>query len=145
MSDEYHPVLIYDADCGFCRWSVAKLLAWDRAGRLRLLTLQEPEASELLASVAPEDRMRSSHLVLTRRAPDGAVVREVHSGGEQVGPLLKLLPGGAPLAALARAVPPRVRDRAYRAVADNRIRVGKLVPAGARARADERLRRRRSR
>ena len=27
--------VLYDADCGFCRWSVARLLAADRAARLR--------------------------------------------------------------------------------------------------------------
>ena len=27
-------VVLYDADCGFCRWAIDKLLVWDRAGRL---------------------------------------------------------------------------------------------------------------
>jgi hypothetical protein len=26
--------LIYDSDCGFCRWLLAKVLAWDRRGTL---------------------------------------------------------------------------------------------------------------
>ena len=33
-------ILLYDADCGFCRWAIDKLLAWDRAGRLRPAALQ---------------------------------------------------------------------------------------------------------
>ena len=27
--------LLYDSDCGFCKWSLDKILLWDRHGRLR--------------------------------------------------------------------------------------------------------------
>ena len=33
--------VLYDGDCGFCKWSLAKLLAWDRRGALRPLPLQD--------------------------------------------------------------------------------------------------------
>ena len=36
------PVL-YDADCGFCKWSLDKLLAWDRRQRLRPVAIQSAE------------------------------------------------------------------------------------------------------
>ena len=42
------PVL-YDADCGFCRWCLAQLLRLDRHGRLRPVALQDPEADLLLS------------------------------------------------------------------------------------------------
>ena len=37
-------IVLYDADCGFCRWSLGKLLAWDRRRLLRPVALQDPEA-----------------------------------------------------------------------------------------------------
>lgn len=43
--------VLYDCDCGFCRWSVGRLLAWDRAGRLRPLAIQSPEGQRLLADL----------------------------------------------------------------------------------------------
>jgi predicted DCC family thiol-disulfide oxidoreductase YuxK len=125
------PVLIYDVDCGFCRWAVALILDWDRGRRLDLMTLQDPRAAGLLASVPAEERMRSSHLVM----PDGTV----HSGGASVEPLARLLPAGTPAALVARAAP-GLMDAGYRLVAGNRMRVSKLVPAGAKRRADERIR-----
>ena len=36
--------LIYDSDCGFCRWLLAKVLAWDRRGALRPVALETEEA-----------------------------------------------------------------------------------------------------
>lgn len=41
-------VILFDDDCGFCRWSLSKILAWDRLGRLRPVALQSPEADDLL-------------------------------------------------------------------------------------------------
>jgi predicted DCC family thiol-disulfide oxidoreductase YuxK len=81
-------------------------------------------------------RMASWHLV----TPDG----RVHSAGRGVAPLLRLLPGGAALGRLASAVQP-LTDAAYRFVADHRSAFGRMLPAGARDRADERLRRRAAR
>jgi predicted DCC family thiol-disulfide oxidoreductase YuxK len=127
------PVLIYDVDCGFCRWSVARILDWDRARRLDLMTLQDPRAATLLQTVPEDERMKSSHLVM----PDG----KVHSGGASVEPLARLLPLGAPAALLARAAP-GLMDRGYRLIAGNRMKVSKLVPAASKARADERIQRR---
>ena len=111
MQDAGPYVLLYDADCGLCRWSVAKLLAWDRQKLLRPLPLQDPEADALLADMEPDRRMVSWHLV----SPDG----QVYSAGSAVPVLLRLLPRGQPLAALAAAFP-RLTDKAYRWVARNR-------------------------
>jgi predicted DCC family thiol-disulfide oxidoreductase YuxK len=122
-------VVLYDADCGFCRWAVAKLLAWDRAGRLRPAALQGPEADRLLPGLSEEERMRSWHLVV-----DGAV----YSGGAAAAPLLRLLPGGRPLAPVVAAFP-GLSDRAYRLVARNRDRFGRL--AGTRCAVDPESRR----
>jgi predicted DCC family thiol-disulfide oxidoreductase YuxK len=113
-------VLLYDADCGFCGRSVDAVVAWDRAGAVRPVALQSPEADSLLPGLSEQTRMASWHLVV-----DGSV----HSGGAVAAPLLRLLPGGRPLASISAAFP-ALTEHAYRLVARNRDRLGS--PAGAR-------------
>jgi predicted DCC family thiol-disulfide oxidoreductase YuxK len=115
-------VLLFDADCGFCRWSTEKILAWDRDRRLRPVALQDPEAERLLPRMSPGRRMASWHLV----TPDG----RVYSAGAAAPPLLRLLPGGRPLAALAAALP-HLTDRGYGWIANHRAWLGRLVGAKA--------------
>jgi predicted DCC family thiol-disulfide oxidoreductase YuxK len=122
--------LLYDRDCGFCRWCLGKVLAWDRRETLGPVAIQSQEADRLLQGMPEADRLASWHLV----RPDGAV----RSAGAAIPELFRLLPGGGPLGALtARA--PRATDRAYRWVAGNRSRWGKLVTDGAKRRADRRI------
>jgi predicted DCC family thiol-disulfide oxidoreductase YuxK len=128
--------LLYDHDCGFCRWCLGKVLAWDRRGSLRPVAIQSDEASRLLREMSDEDRLASWHLV----DADGAV----RSAGAAFPPLFRLLSGGAPFAALTARLP-RATDRAYRWVAGNRSRWGKLVTDGAKRRADRRIAARSSR
>ena len=52
LSPAEQSVLLYDEDCGFCRWSLDKILAWDRAKRVRPVAIQSEEGSRLLASIA---------------------------------------------------------------------------------------------
>jgi predicted DCC family thiol-disulfide oxidoreductase YuxK len=130
VTDTPDHTVLYDADCGFCRWSLAKLLAWDRRGALRPLALQDPEADRLLAAMPAQRRMESWHLIL----PDGAV----RSSGAAAGALLRLLPGGRPLAALLERTP-GATERAYRWVADHRGAIGRLLTDGAKRRADARI------
>src|SRR5437879_10421332 len=115
-------ILLYDADCGFCRWSLAKILRWDSRGRIRPVPLQAPEADRLLAGMDEERKMASWHLVTA----DG----RVYSAGDAVPPLARLLPGGAPLAWLAGAFP-GATDRLYRWVADHREWLGGRLGAEA--------------
>ncbi len=110
--------LLYDADCGFCRWSIDKILAWDRRGALRAVPLQSAEAAVLLPGMTDEQKMASWHLV----ADDGIV----HSAGDVAAPLARLLPLGAPVALLAGAMP-KTTGRLYGWVAGNRERLGKRV------------------
>ncbi|MFI5027407.1 MAG: hypothetical protein ACHQCF_00315 [Solirubrobacterales bacterium] len=42
--------VLYDRDCGFCRWSLDKVLAWGR-DRLRPVKIQSEEGARLLASI----------------------------------------------------------------------------------------------
>src|SRR5205085_3630212 len=101
-------LVLYDADCGFCKWTLSVLLRWDRARRLLPMALQRPEAGELLADLSEDERMASWHLI----SPAG----ERRSAGAALPTLLRLLPGGRPPAAVFAAFP-RVTDRGYRWVA----------------------------
>jgi predicted DCC family thiol-disulfide oxidoreductase YuxK len=114
---ERHLVL-YDEDCGFCRWSLDRLLRWDRGGRLRAAPIQSAEGEELLADLSEQDRLASWHLV----TPD----RRRYSGGAATGPMARLLPAGAPIAFLAESFP-RSADRLYRWVARNRDTLGRRL------------------
>jgi predicted DCC family thiol-disulfide oxidoreductase YuxK len=115
-------VLLYDADCGFCRWSTAKILGWDRQGRIRAVPLQDPEADRLLPDMDRKRKMASWHLV----TPDG----KVRSAGAAAPELFRLLPGGRPLAVVASTLP-GTTERAYRWVADHRDGLGRRLGAQA--------------
>jgi predicted DCC family thiol-disulfide oxidoreductase YuxK len=123
-------VLIYDSDCGFCRWCLGKVLAWDRRRTVRPVALQAPEAQRLLTKVPAPERPKSWHLVDS----DG----QVRSAGAGFPPLLRMLPGGGPLAA-ATAKLPGATESAYRFVSGNRSLWGKVVTDGAKRRADQRI------
>jgi predicted DCC family thiol-disulfide oxidoreductase YuxK len=125
--------VVYDVDCGFCKWLLSGLLRWDRALRLRPIALQRPEVEDLLADLTPEERMASWHLI----SPAGCR----RSGGAAVPSLLRLLPGGRVLAgAFARF--PGLTDRGYRWVAEHRSQLSGWVPMSIKHRAGERVRER---
>lgn len=126
-------IVLYDAECGLCKWLLAGLLRWDREGRLTPMALQRPEADELLADLALVDRMASWHLI----SPSGTR----HTAGAALPPLLRLLPGGRlPATAFARF--PKLTESGYRWVADHRSQLSNLVPSRAKQRASESVRRR---
>lgn len=136
MTESPHPDryrVLYDRDCGFCRWSLGVLLRADREHRLHPVALQSPEGDRLLADLTPEQRMASWHLI----SPAG----KRRSAGDALPALASLLPGGVlPAAALARTAP--VNDRAYRWVAEHRSWFGRRLPSSAKRRADELIARR---
>ncbi|MEJ7876389.1 MAG: DCC1-like thiol-disulfide oxidoreductase family protein [Solirubrobacterales bacterium] len=110
--------VLYDEDCGFCKWSLDKILAWDRLHELQPMPIQSEEGQRLLADVPVAQRLDSWHLV------DSA--GEVHSAGAGFGTLFDILPGASPLAVGVRKFP-HATECAYRAVADNRTRLAKLL------------------
>jgi predicted DCC family thiol-disulfide oxidoreductase YuxK len=126
------PVL-YDRDCGFCRFSIGLLLAWDRRRALRPVAIQSKEGQALLAELPPAERLASAHVVEV----DG----RLRSGGAVAAPVLRLLPVGGPLARLAERSP-RLADRCYRTVANSRGTLGRLLPARAKRWADSAIERR---
>jgi predicted DCC family thiol-disulfide oxidoreductase YuxK len=112
--------VIYDPDCGFCRFSLAL------PGALRPLPLRTAEADRLLADLSPDARNASWHLILHGQR---------FSAGAALAPALRLLPGGRlPAALFARF--PRATERGYRWVAAHRGLLGRFVSARARRWAD---------
>jgi predicted DCC family thiol-disulfide oxidoreductase YuxK len=110
--------VLFDTDCGFCRWSASKIRAWDRRGHLRFVALQSAETAELLPALDPSLRLASWHVVDD--------VGRVWSGGAAVSPLLRLLPFGKPFARFADLAP-SLTERAYSIVARHRDRLGRIV------------------
>jgi len=110
--------VLYDEDCGFCRWSADKLRAWDTRRRLTFAAIQSMRGSELLHAVQEAERLDSMHAVTT----DG----RVWSGGQAVRVILAQLPGGSLLASIAAAFP-GATDTTYRLVARHRERLGWML------------------
>jgi predicted DCC family thiol-disulfide oxidoreductase YuxK len=115
-------VVLYDADCGFCRWSLDKILHWDRGRQVRAVAIQGEEGDRLLAGMSEDERLASSHFV----TPDG----RLFSGGSAAGPLARLLSLSLPFAVLAETFP-RTTDHFYRWVARNRDWLGRRVGSHA--------------
>jgi predicted DCC family thiol-disulfide oxidoreductase YuxK len=107
--------VLYDDDCGFCRWSADRIRRLDARGALVFAPIQGAVGAELLRAVPPELRPASMHAV----TPDG----RVWSGGEAVRVVLAELPGGGILSLVAAAAP-ELTDRLYRYVAANREVLG---------------------
>ncbi len=111
-------VVLYDADCGFCKWSLNWILAWDRRRVLRPVAIQSAEGAALLSAIPEPNRLDSWHLV----EPSG----RLRSGGAAGAPLVAALPGGYVPAVILRALP-GVTDRAYRWVARHRGPLARLL------------------
>lgn len=124
-------IVLYDGDCGFCRWAMAWALRRDRGNVLVTAPIQSPTGEELLADLAPSDRLRSAHVI----REDGGR----RSGGAAAAEVLSALPQTQILGRLARSFP-QMTALAYGALAARRRTLGKLVGERARRRADELVR-----
>src|ERR1700710_269127 len=123
-------IALYDDDCGFCKWILAGILAWDRRRRLAPCALQSEHAEVLLADLSPEERLASWHLI----SPEG----ERASAGAALAPLLRLLPGGR-IPARWVASFPRFTNGAYGWVASHRAQLSRAVPGALKRRAGQRV------
>ncbi len=122
------PLLVfYDEECGYCRWSVAQLLRFDRDDSLRLIAIQSAEGERLLAAVPAHLRLASAHLI----DGDG----RLYSGGDAAAPIAAALPQLARTAPLLRRLS-RPVNASYNLIAANRERIGRLVGSASRERAD---------
>jgi predicted DCC family thiol-disulfide oxidoreductase YuxK len=123
-------IVLYDGECGFCRWAVAWAMGRDRGDALVAVPIQSPLGSELLTEIVAGERLRSAHVV----RKDGRRV----SGGAAAAEVLSALPATRLLGRVAARLP-RGTAVLYRVVAARRETFGRLVGRGARRRADELL------
>jgi len=121
-------IVLYDDECGFCRWALAWALKRDRDHALTIAPIQSSKGEQLLADLEPAERLRSVHVV----HDDGH--RE--SGGAATRAVLETLPSAHLLTRLA-GVSPRLTEFGYRLIANHRSRLSRLVPKAAKQRADE--------
>ncbi len=111
-------IVLYDEDCGFCRWSADRIRAWDRRESLAFAAIQGRDGDRWLGSMDRAARYSSWHLV----TPD----RRVWSGGAAVPHALRRLPFGAAPAAVLAAFP-AATDRLYGWVARHRGQLGSVL------------------
>ncbi len=84
--------LVYDGQCRFCARCVALLARWDRRHRVAAVAFQDRGALRRLPPIPRATLEAAMQLV----GPDGNVA----SGAAAAPLLLRLLPGGRPVAAL---------------------------------------------
>ncbi|HXP38001.1 MAG TPA: DCC1-like thiol-disulfide oxidoreductase family protein [Solirubrobacteraceae bacterium] len=123
-------IVLYDNDCGFCRWSIAWALRHDARQRLVAVPIQSQLGAELLAELDEDERLRSAHVIDEHGAR--------RSGGAAAADVLSTL---APTRALGRLanLAPAPTSLLYGYVASHRHGVGRFVGVSARRRADELL------
>jgi len=127
-------IVLYDACCGWCRWSVAKVLAFDHRRLLQPEPIQGELGDLLLEGMPEAERLASAHAV----TPDG----QVFSGGDAAAPIAAVLPAGGALAAVLRTCGAATRA-GYGLIAGNRSTLGRLVTPAMLDRADVRIARHR--
>jgi predicted DCC family thiol-disulfide oxidoreductase YuxK len=113
-------IVLYDGDCGFCRWSVNWALRRDRSDRLTATPIQSTTGEFLLSDLTPEERLSEVHVINDdgRRSSGGAAIKDV----------LTALPSTRALARVV-SVSPRMTQLGYRFVARNRAVFGRLASA----------------
>jgi predicted DCC family thiol-disulfide oxidoreductase YuxK len=123
-------IVLYDNDCGFCRWAMAWAIRRDRREQIVAVPIQSPLGAELLAELEPSERLRSAHVI--------SADSSVRSGGLAAADVLAALEPTHAFGQLAHALP-RPTELFYRIVATHRQRFGRLIDNAARRRADELL------
>jgi predicted DCC family thiol-disulfide oxidoreductase YuxK len=108
------PILLYDGSCGFCARSVQFVLRHERSPVLRFAPLDS--AAGMRARAALADPAKTDSMILL----DGPVALVRSDAALRVASIM-----GGPwrIAALARALPRRLRDAVYDLVARHRHRL----------------------
>lgn len=123
-------IVLYDADCGFCRWAMAWALGRDRRRALVAVPIQSQLGGQLLADLSPSERLDAAHVV----REDGAR----NSGGVAAAEVLGSLPPTRALGRLARSLPAPTAAL-YGLVTAHRHGFGRFVGGEARRRANRLL------
>ena len=114
-------VLLYDGVCGLCQRTVRWLLRHDPEGRLLFAPQQWPLAAEVLARHALDPGQANSAVLVANFGGPGESL--ALRSDAILGSLTVLGGRWAVLARVARLIPRSLRDRAYRWLARNRIRL----------------------
>jgi predicted DCC family thiol-disulfide oxidoreductase YuxK len=123
-------IVLYDHDCGFCRWTLGLMLVWDRGHRLWPAPIEGAAGERWLAGMPATERAASWHIV--------EAGGRVSSAGRGIPEILEYVPGGSVVGRPLRLAPGAV-ERAYRFVADHRSRFSRFVPAAWVRSATERV------
>lgn len=115
--------VLFDGECRFCRGQIAMLRRLDFGGRLRFVSLHDPEVGRDFPELPPADLMRQMYVVDTSGAARG--------GAEAVRYLSRRLPPLWPLA-LPLHVPGSLPlwSALYRLVARHRYRIAGTCDEG---------------
>jgi predicted DCC family thiol-disulfide oxidoreductase YuxK len=111
-------IVLYDEDCGVCRWTADRLRRWDRRDRLTFRSIRSAETAGDLDAIEPAARYASWHVI----EPDG----RIWSAGAAIPRVMRRLPGGVPVATLA-ATFPTVTEWMYGFVVLHRTRLGRML------------------
>ena len=115
------PVVVYDGECRFCRWSVARIQRLDREGQFEYLPRQAPGAEERFPLLKHSDFNTGLRLV-----PDAETV---HVGADGVYQIYRRLPPLNLVAWLYRVpVLTWLFRLGYAVIARNRHRFGRVPP-----------------
>jgi len=122
--------VLYDSECGFCEWTLALVLRWDRQRRLRPVAIQSPEGDALLSDVPAAQRLDAAHAI----DPAGLM----SSGGAAAAVVARQMRFGEPVARVAETFP-ALTDRVYGWVAEHRGKLSGAVPSASKRAARERI------
>jgi len=111
-------IVLYDQDCGVCRWTAGQLRRWDRRNGLTFRSIQTAEAGGDLDAMEPAARYASWHVI----EPDG----RIWSAGAAIPRVMRRLPGGGPVATLATTFP-ALTERMYGLLVRHRTRLGRML------------------
>ncbi len=114
------PTMLYDGRCRICTAGADRVRAYDRAGRVDVLSLHDPSVAQRFPEVKREHVLATMHLV----QPDGSIDR----GADAVREIMRLIPGARWLA-LLWLVPgfSLLANLGYAWVAKNRYRFNRKV------------------
>ena len=116
------PVVVYDGECRFCRWSVARIQRLDRAGQFEYLPRQAPGAEDRFPVLTQSDF--DTGLRLLQHDPE-----IVHVGADGVYQIYRRLPPLHRVAWLYRVpVLTWLFRLGYAVIARNRHRFGRVPP-----------------
>jgi predicted DCC family thiol-disulfide oxidoreductase YuxK len=120
------PLMLYDGACGVCNHAVRAVTQRDHADRFRFAAQQSPLAQMILTrhGINPQAMLRNNSVYLVLDA--GSDHEQLLTESNVWVKILFVLGGRSrALGYLLRAIPPLIRNAAYRLIAANRYRLSR--------------------